>query len=71
MEPKDFTETIINLEIGETTVRDFTKAEIDAIKAERAETLAKAEADAQKAAEKAALLERLGLTADELAALLS
>jgi hypothetical protein len=71
MEHKDFTETIINLATGETTVRDFTKAEIDAIKAERAELLAKAEADAQKAIDKAALLEQLGITADQAKLLLS
>lgn len=71
MEHKDFTETIINLETGETTVRDFTKTEIDAIKAERAELLAKAEQDAQKAIDKAALLEQLGITADQAKLLLS
>lgn len=71
MEHKEFTETIINLETGETTVRDFTKAEIDEIMALRAETQAKAEADAQKAIDKAALLEQLGITADQAKLLLS
>jgi 1,2-phenylacetyl-CoA epoxidase catalytic subunit len=70
MEHKDFTETIINLATGETTVRDFTQAEIDQIKAERAELLAKAEALEAKAADKAALLAKLGITEDEARLLL-
>jgi len=52
-------------------VRDATPEEVEAIKAHEAEVLAKAEADAEKAAAKAALLERLGITADEANLLLA
>jgi hypothetical protein len=46
-------------------VRDATPEEIQAIEARKAEAVAKAEADAEKAAAKAALLDRLGITGDE------
>ena len=51
-------------------VRDATAEEIDLIEAEIAEIAARAEAEAQKAAAKAALLDRLGITAEEAALLL-
>jgi hypothetical protein len=51
-------------------VRDATPEEIEAIQAREAEAVAKAEADAEKAAAKAALLDRLGITGDEAALLL-
>lgn len=63
--------TIFNCETGETITRDFTAdeiAEYNAIKLQ-AEILAKTEAD--KAVTRAAVLTRLGLTSDELLALLS
>lgn len=58
---------------GETTdvERDLTAAEIAEIEAKNAKAQAKAEAEATKATEKAALLEKLGITADEAALLLS
>jgi inosine/xanthosine triphosphate pyrophosphatase family protein len=61
---------IINCETGEETVRDATDAEIAqmAIDAEN-EATQKAQAEA-KAAEKQAIADRLGLTADELKLLL-
>ena len=71
MEHKDFTETIINLETGETIVRDYTEAEIEQVLAERAETEAKTVAQAAKELEKAALLAKLGITDDEAKLLLS
>lgn len=56
---------------GEETTKPYTEAELDEVKAnESAENLRATEA-ATKAAEKAALLERLGITADEAALLLS
>jgi hypothetical protein len=66
-------ERIVDLETGETTEveRTLTKAEVDAIEARKAEKAAKAEITATKAAEKVAVLAKLGLTADEVAALLS
>ena len=51
-------------------VRDATAEEIELIEAEIAEIAARAEAEAQKAAAKAALLDRLGITAEEGALLL-
>jgi len=65
----------VNCTTGETSVIELTDAEI----AEFEATKAKAEADrlaaeaeaAEKATAKAALLERLGITADEAALLLS
>jgi hypothetical protein len=68
---KDFTETIVNLETGETTVRDYTEAEIAQVMAERAETEAKVAAQLAKATDKAALLAKLGITDDEAKLLLS
>ena len=51
--------------------RDLTESEIAEIEVKNAKAQAKAEAEAIKAAEKAAVLEKLGLTADEVTALLS
>lgn len=51
-------------------VRDATPEEIEIIKAREAEAVAKAELEATKAAAKAGLLERLGITGDEAALLL-
>lgn len=51
--------------------RELTAAEIAEIQANNAKAQAKAETEATKAAEKAAVLQKLGLTADEVAALLS
>jgi hypothetical protein len=56
---------IINCETGETIERELNKAEKDQQKLDEAEfKKLKAEADA-KATAKAAILDRLGLTADE------
>jgi hypothetical protein len=52
-------------------VRDATPEEIEAIEAREAEVVAKATADAEKAAAKAALLDRLGITGEEANLLLS
>ena len=61
---------IVNLETGEEIVRDATADEIAQIELDAANAVArKAEAEA-KAAEKRALLERLGITADEAKLLL-
>ena len=51
-------------------VRDATAQEIAEIEAQRAEGVAIKQAEADKVATKAALLERLGITADEAALLL-
>jgi hypothetical protein len=58
---------------GETTdvEREMTKAEIDQAAKDVAAALARSEAEAQKATEKAALLAKLGITDDEAKLLLS
>lgn len=57
---------IVDLESGEEIIRDLTAAEITQKELDAAEAVArKAEAEA-KAAEKQAILNRIGLTADEL-----
>jgi hypothetical protein len=61
---------IVNATTGEEIIRDATAEEIAQIKLDAANYAAsKAEADA-KAAEKQALLDRLGITADEAKLLL-
>ena len=64
-------ERIVDLETGETTERPYTAKEIAEVEAKQAELSITLEAEATKAAEKAALLERLGLTQDEAKLLLS
>ena len=60
-----------NIETDEIIDREMTDAEFDFFTASKAEADARiAEAEA-KAAEKTAVLEKLGLTAEEMAALLS
>ena len=63
--------TIHNVETGEIIEREMTKIEADDLSAAQAEAEAQAQAHAQKTTEKAALLEKLGITADEAALLLS
>lgn len=62
---------IVNTETGEETMVEFSKAEIKIIEANIAKTNAEIAEAQNKAAAKIALLERLGLTADEAATLLS
>jgi hypothetical protein len=69
------TKLIINCETGEQTEVELTAEEIaqreaDAVKAE-ADKVAKAAVDSAKAIAKAALLTKLGITAEEAALLLS
>jgi hypothetical protein len=65
---------IVNVETGEEIVRDATVEEIAQMELDSADSLlrkATAEAEAEaKAAEKSALLARLGLTEDELKTIL-
>jgi hypothetical protein len=64
------TKLIINCETGETVERELSKAEKDQQKIDEAEIAAqKAEAEA-KAEAKQLILDRLGLTADELKTIL-
>jgi len=62
--------TIHNVETGEIIVQPMTDDEIAVVENDRLETEAMVAEKAQKAAAKAALLERLGITADEAALLL-
>jgi hypothetical protein len=61
---------IVNVETGEETLRELNKAEKDQQKIDEAQTkAARAEADAKETA-KSAILDRIGLTADELQTIL-
>jgi hypothetical protein len=60
-----------NATTGEIIEREMTTEEIAQDLADQAAATARAETEATKAAEKAAVLAKLGLTADEMVALLS
>jgi len=59
-----------NVETGEIIEREMTKVELDQLKAAQAEAKTLQEGKAAKAAEKAALLAKLGITEDEARLLL-
>jgi hypothetical protein len=63
--------TIHNAETGEIITREMTDAEHEVYLERQNEKLAMAEAEATKAAEKAALLAQLGITNDQAKLLLS
>ena len=65
------TVVIIDAITGKTVERDQTETELAQVKADEAEAKARAQAEADRAALKTATLAKLGLTADEVAALLS
>jgi hypothetical protein len=69
-----YTEKIIDVATGEETIRPYTAEEIKAVEAAQKQAaidFAKRESEqAAKDATKQAVLEKLGLTADEVAALL-
>ena len=56
---------------GEVIERDFTADELALMEADKAEAKARATAEAAKAKAKADVIAKLGLTADEVASLLS
>jgi hypothetical protein len=62
--------TIHNSETGEVIEREMNAVEIAQIKADDAATQARLKAEATKAAEKSALLAKLGITEDEARLLL-
>ena len=62
---------IYNTETGELIEREMNAAEIAQLEKEKAQKLANQQAEIVKAAEKAALLARLGITAEEATLLLS
>ena len=63
--------TIVNAETGETETREMNDAEFAVYEALQAELVDEAAAKAQTEADKAALLAKLGITADEAKLLLS
>jgi len=60
-----------DIETNEVIEREMTDAELDAIATAQTAAQTNLQAELLKAAEKAALLEKLGITADEAALLLS
>jgi len=69
--PNNNTTTIFNAATGETVVRDMNEIELEIQSKIIADTKAQETAKADKATAKQAVLAKLGLTADEVAALLS
>ena len=63
-----YTEKIINIATGKETTRPYTDEEIAAVEAEQANREAE---QAVKDARRQAVLDKLGLSADEVAALLA
>ena len=61
---------IHNVETGEIIEREMTAAELKEHKSYKAAKMVQVESETQKAAEKAALLEKLGITEDEARLLL-
>lgn len=62
---------IVNVSTGEEIVRDATAAETQVIEADAAASIAAKAAAEAKEASKEAVLAKLGLTADEVTALLA
>lgn len=61
---------IVNAETGEEIIRDMNTAELAQLEIDKATAQSENEAIAAKAAARQAILDRLGLTADEAALLL-
>lgn len=61
---------IVNTETGEEIVREMNAEEFTQYEAEQTEIAAKEQAKAEQATAKAALLDKLGITAEEAALLL-
>ena len=65
-----YKEKIIDIMTGQENWREYTAEEIAEVEAEQAKALVKAAEQAAKDAAKQAVIEKLGLSADEVAALL-
>jgi hypothetical protein len=65
-----FIHRIVNTETGEVTERDYDKNELDELKANKLRIDLETNEIEAKASARAAILDRLGLTADEVAILL-
>ena len=61
--------TIVDVVTGETTTRNLTAKELTEIETDRAQTETQAAAKLAKIAQRQAVLDKLGLTADEADAL--
>jgi hypothetical protein len=61
----------VNTQTGEVIFRDFTETEVAAQEAAKIKEAAKLKIEREKAAARAALLERLGITEEEANLLLS
>ena len=66
----EYFETIYDVTTGETTTRPYTDEEVKQMKVNEAAAAKRAEEAAAKDAQKAALLAKLGITADEAKLLL-
>jgi hypothetical protein len=66
-----YQEKIINLETNEIAWRDYSAEEIAEVETAQAVALAKTEEQSEQTAAKEALLDKLGITADEAKLLLS
>ena len=64
-------EKIINVATGEETIKDYTPEQLAEVAAAEAKAKAFADEQAKRFAEKTAVLEKLGLTAEEATALLA
>lgn len=64
-----YKEKIVDLATGQENWRDYTSAEIAEVEAAKVEAAAKAVQHAEKEAARQAVLTKLGLTAEEAAAL--
>jgi hypothetical protein len=67
----EYIERIIDTVTGKTIERPYTKSELDELEANQKKEAERAAELAIKASDKAALLAKLGITADEAALLLS
>ena len=61
---------IFNCETGEEIIRDATADEIAQMEIDAANAIAKKAAEAEKAATRQSILDRIGLTSDELQTIL-
>lgn len=61
---------IVNAETGEEIIRDATNEEIAQMEQDKAEMIAQKTAETQKSIQRQAILDRIGLTSDELKTIL-
>lgn len=63
-------EKIVNVETGEETLREFSEKEVQAVEKEQAKLAKEAKAEADKAKARADVLKSLGLTEEQIQALI-